>query len=187
MFSKLYIKGTALRLSEAWYFLPMVITTSLFPASINAKKVGRELFHSRQQRLYDLMVWLSVAVALPVTFLSPWIITFLYGDAFSDSAIVLSVHIWASVFVFLGVASSQWLVAENLQLYSLLRTGSGALVNIALNFILIPRYGIVGAAYAFLISYVVATYISLLPFKETRVVVKLMTNSLLPFSPFRSL
>jgi len=91
--------AAAVRLSEAWYFVPMAITSSVFPAIINAKKQSEALYYQRLQKLYDLMVWLAVAIALPTTFLAPWVIRVLYGEAFLPAAGVLSIHIWAGVFV----------------------------------------------------------------------------------------
>ena len=60
--------AAAVRLSEAWYFIPMAIASSLFPSIINAKKVSEKLYLERLQRLYSLMVWLAIAIALPMTF-----------------------------------------------------------------------------------------------------------------------
>jgi O-antigen/teichoic acid export membrane protein len=170
--------AAAVRLSEAWYFVPMAITSSVFPAIINAKKQSEKLYYQRLQKLYDLMVWLAVVIALPTTFLAPCVIRVLYGEAFLPAAGVLSIHIWAGVFVFLGVASSQYLIAENYTRISFYRTFIGAIVNVILNIILIPKYGINGAASATFISYSFATYFSLLPVKKTFLNFKLMTYSL---------
>ena len=169
--------AAAVRLSEAWYFVPMAITSSVFPAIINAKKQSEELYYQRLQKLYDLMIWLAVAIALPTTFLAPWVIRVLYGDAFSQAARVLSIHIWAGVFVFLGVARGRWLLAENLQKYSFLFIGSAAILNIFLNMILIKNFGIVGAATATLITYMASVIIFPYFIKYTRASVFQLLNS----------
>ncbi|MEX2488544.1 MAG: polysaccharide biosynthesis C-terminal domain-containing protein, partial [Pseudomonadales bacterium] len=116
----------------------------------------------------DLMVWLSVGVALPMTFLSTPIVTLLFGDAFAASGAVLAIHIWASVFVFLGVASSKWFLAENRQILSFQRTIMGAIVNVILNVLLIPEFGPIGAAVATVASYAVAAFIFDAAQRETR-------------------
>jgi len=170
--------AAAVRLSEAWYFIPMAITSSVFPAIINAKKQSEELYYQRLQKLYDLMVWLAVAIALPTTFLAPWVIRILYGEAFLPAAGVLSIHIWAGVFVFLGVASGNWLLTENLQIFSTINTSIGAIVNIALNYILIKNMGINGAAISTLISYFIAAYLCLSFFDKTRINFVNLTKSL---------
>ncbi|MDD3854351.1 flippase [Sulfurimonas sp.] len=151
--------AAAVRISEAWYFIPMVVASSLFPAIINAKKQSEELYYTRLQRLYDLMVWMAIAIALPMTFLSDWIVNLLYGGQYHEAGSVLMIHIWAGVFVFLGVASGKWFVSENLQILAFWRTFSGMAMNVILNFILIPKYGVNGAAVATLISYSVAGFL----------------------------
>jgi len=171
--------AAAVRLSEAWYFIPMVISASLFPAIVNAKKVSEALYYARLQKLYDLMVWIALAIALPMTFMSDWVVEMLYGVAYNEAGTVLMIHIWAGVFVFLGVASSKWFVAENLQLLSMWRTFFGMLVNVLLNILLIPKYGITGAAFATLISQVIAAYLFDVFYYKTRSVFYMKTKSLL--------
>lgn len=151
--------AAAVRISEAWYFIPMVIASSLFPAIINAKKQSEELYYARLQKLYDLLVWMAIAIALPMTFLSDWVVNLLYGSKYHEAGSVLMIHIWAGVFVFLGVAFSKYLTIENLTKKSFYRTLLGALLNVILNYIFIPKYGIKGAALATLLGQFFANYI----------------------------
>jgi len=151
--------AVAVRISEVWYFIPMAITSSVFPAIINAKKISEKLYYERLQKLYDLMVWLAIGIALPIMLLSNNIIELLFGIQYQEAAGVLQIYVWAGVFVFLGVASSQYLLAENYTRISFLRTLLGAITNIILNIILIPRYGIRGAAVATVVSQFVATFL----------------------------
>lgn len=150
--------AAAVKLSEACYFIPMIVCASLFPAIVNAKSRGRNIFYSRLQRLYSLMTWMAITIAVITTFVAKDVVIFLYGSEFSKASSVLSLHIWASVFVFLGVASDQYLIAENYTRISFLRTFIGMTVNVILNIILIPRYAINGAAIATVISYFIATF-----------------------------
>jgi len=150
--------AAAVKLSEAWYFIPMAISTSLFPAIVNAKKVSEELYQDRMQKLYNLLAWVAIGIALPVTFFSDMIVKILLGTEYLPSAPVLTIYIWAGVSTFLGVASSQYLINENLTKLSFYRTLIGMIVNVILNFILIPKYGITGSAVATLISFTLATF-----------------------------
>ncbi len=145
--------AAAVRLSTAWYFIPLAIATSFFPAIINAKKISEELYFSRLQRLYSLMIFLAIAIALPVTFLSDWVILLLYGSEYSQAGEVLMIHIWAGIFVFLGVAWSKWILNENKQNLVLISHILGAVINVGLNLYFIDKYGVVGAAYSTIISY----------------------------------
>lgn len=160
--------SAAVRLSEAWYFIPMVVASSLFPAIINAKKQSETLYYARLQRLYDLMVWMAIAIALPMTFLSDQMIYLLYGEQYNQAGSVLMIHIWAGVFIFLGVASSTWFATENLQNLAFWRTFSGILINIIFNFPLISEYGIQGAAIATISANFMAAFLFDFFNKETK-------------------
>lgn len=149
--------SAAARISELWYFIPTAIVASVFPSIIEAKSYSETEYYKRLQKLFDLMVVLGFLIALPMSFMSNWCVTILYGDEYKDAANVLSIHIWSGVFVFLGVASSRWFIIENLQRYYLYRTLTGAILNIILNIILIPIYGISGAAWATLFSQAIAS------------------------------
>lgn len=151
--------AAATRLSEAWYFIPVAIVNSLFPAIVNAKKVSSELYIKRLQSLYTLLVWLAIAVSILISFFGDSIVMILYGNDFSQAASVLIIHIWTGIFVFLGIAFSSYLIAENWAKKAFYRTLLGAIINIILNIILIPNYGLIGAAIATLIGQLVANVI----------------------------
>ena len=170
--------AVAVRLSEVWYFIPMAITSSVFPAIINAKKISEKLYYERLQKLYDLMVWLALGIALPIMLLSNNIVNILFGIQYQQAAGVLQIYIWATVFVFLGVASSQYLLAENYTKISFFRTLIGAIINIILNISFIPKYGINGAATATVLSQFVAVF-SIILIPKTRFNFILMIKSFL--------
>ena len=179
------VYAASVKLCEAWYFVPTALMASLFPAVVEARKKSETIYEERVQKLYDLMVWVSIAVALPTTLLADWIILILYGADFQEAAVVLRIYIWAGVFVSLGIASSKWLVAENLQRYSFYITALGAVLNISCNLWLIPIYGIKGASMATLVSYGTASYVSLALFKKTRQNFWLATSALNPYGVYR--
>jgi O-antigen/teichoic acid export membrane protein len=103
----------------------------------------------------------------------------LFGNEFASAAPVLTIYIWAGVSVFLGVASSQYLINENLTMLSFFRTTVGMVLNVVLNFILIPLYGIIGSAIATLISYTISNF-SIVLSKNGLLQTKMMIASLSP-------
>jgi O-antigen/teichoic acid export membrane protein len=171
------IYSAAVRLSEVWYFIPALITSSLFPAIINAKKVSEALYLQRLQQLYILMVWIAISIAIPMTFLSEWLVVFLYGEIFRSAGEILSIHIWAGVFLFLLVASGKWYINENFSFLALQRNIFAATVNITLNYFLIKITGINGAAIATLISLIASAYLFDLLKRKTHPQFILKTNS----------
>ena len=181
------IYSVVCKLSQAWYFIPLAITQSTFPAIINAHKVSRALFNSRTQWLYDGMVWISLVVSILVFFLAKSIVNLLYGTEYSPAGQTLSIYIWSSIFVSFGVTRTNWLLSEGLQKYCFLFSGMGAVLNIVLNKIMIPAYGINGAAVATLLSQMTSVYIGSALFKPTREVWFMMTKSLFLISTFNKL
>ena len=152
--------AAAVRLSEIWYFIPMAIASSVFPAIVKSKQLGEKIYKHRIQKFYDLNATLAYLLSIPITFLAPFIIRTLYGDAYAGAEAIFAIHIWACLFVFLGVARSQYLVNEGLIKFSFFATAAGAIINLGLNFILIPLYEGVGAAIATVVSYGASAYLS---------------------------
>lgn len=175
--------ASAVKISELWYFIPSAIVVSLFPAIMNSKN-NNELYKKRLQNLYTLMTWMAIIVAIPMTFLSDFIILLLYGESYSKAADVLMIHIWTGVFVFLGIAFGQYLIAENYTKKALYRTLLGACSNILFNYILIPKYGINGAALGTLMSQVVANYLYDFFDKDLKEQLKMKTKSFFPIYLF---
>jgi len=124
---------------------------------------------------------MAIAIAIPMSFLSDWTINLLYGEQYKQAGDVLMIHVWTGIFVFLGQAFNRYLTAENLTRIALYRTALGAISNILLNYLLIPSYGINGAALATLTSSFISNYAYdfIDPnLKEQR---RMKTRSLLPF------
>lgn len=177
------VYAVAAQLSEAWYFVPTAIMASFFPKLINLREQDLTKFNERLQQLFDLLFILSLGTAVVMSLLSEWLITLFFGAHYIDSAGVLVIHIWAAIFIFMRAAFSKWILIEGALMLSMITQGSGALINVVLNYFLIPRFGVQGAAYATLISYAFASFFSLLIFDNTRPIFFMMLRSI--FSPFR--
>jgi len=144
--------SAATRIVEIWYFIPMVITASLFPEIIKSRELGPERYENRILSLYSLMVWMSFCVAVVITFSAPFIIKILYGSEYQNSATVLSIQTWMAMSVFFGVARGKWLAAEGHLKDGLYVDVAIVIINVCANILLIPRYGAVGAATASIIA-----------------------------------
>lgn len=147
------IYSAAIRLSEAWYFVPVLLSQSLFPAIVNARKSDREVFLLRLKRLFNIMTIVSLIAAVVVVFFSETIVISLFGASFKDAADVLVIHVWAGLFISSAIVSGKWLTVEGNQKFIMYRHVAGAFLNIILNFVFIPLYGIKGAAISTLITY----------------------------------
>jgi O-antigen/teichoic acid export membrane protein len=180
------IYAAAVKLSEISYFLPVALGSSLLPALLRARAAGREAYGVRLQQYFDLSAAIAYGLALPCALLAPWAVRLVYGEPFAGAAPVLALHVWASVFAFVGVARANFLMNEGLNRLHLAATATGAVLNIALNLVLIPRYGPMGAATATLLAQAVVTWASSFVFPATRWIAPMQTIALLiPITGFR--
>ncbi len=176
------IYSAAIKISECWYCIPILVSSSLFPAIMNAKKISNTLYLQRLQQLYIMMIWIAISIAIIVTLLNEQIVHFLYGTQYEAAKSILILHIWTSIFVFIGIIGSKWILSENLQIYANYFLIIGIIINFSLNLILIPTYGIIGSAISILISQIVSSYIAPALFKPTRLRFQMATKALFPFN-----
>jgi O-antigen/teichoic acid export membrane protein len=176
----------ATRFTEIWYFIPVALASSLLPALLRARARGRGEYLARLQAYYDLNAGLAYALAAPLALAAPWLVHIAYGPEFASASPVLALHVWSSVFVFLGVARSQFLVNEGLTRFYLAATAAGLVVNVMMNFILIPRHGAWGAAVSTVCGQAVAAWISSFCCTAVRSTAWMQTRALLiPFTWYR--
>ncbi len=173
------IYTSATKLSEIWYMIPIIVVSSVFPAIVQSKEQDESLYHRRITRLFSLMAAISLLIAAPISLCSNWMVTTIYGAAFRAAGPVLAVHIWASLFVFYGVAQGPWDLTENLTRLAMVRIVIGATVNILLNLWLIPVHGALGAAVATVVSQALAAVFLNLMHKKTRPIFYCQIKSLL--------
>lgn len=161
------IYDAAVRISEAWYFVPNIILTSLFPAIVGSKQKTNTIYVNRLRSLFTILLILSMTVALVVTIFSSTIIHIFYGNEFAGSSGVLKIYIWSSVIMTTIGLLNSYLLTENFKNVLFWSSFIAMFINIVLNIILIPLHGISGAAWATLISYSLVP-ISMIFFKKSK-------------------
>ena len=171
----------AVRISEIWYFLPFILAKTVFPNLIETRKKDINLLKERYLKLFRMMNILTISCSLAITFCSGFIIRLLYGEAYSEAATILAIHIWAGVFSFIAMLGDTYYLIERLQRLYFFRMLFGACLNVALNFLLIPKFGIIGAAMGILITHFFVSYFIELLHKKTRILFLLKTKSFLFF------
>jgi O-antigen/teichoic acid export membrane protein len=173
------IYSIAVKFSEIWYFFPTALAASFLPKLLSDKSLSAEKYNKALQMLLDFMFALALFVAIFTVLFSSFFIPFLYGSAYAESVNLLNIQIWACCFVFMRAISSKWLIAESLVKFSLISQGSGAIINIFMNYYLIPIWQAEGAAWATLVSYFFASYVCFWLFTDTRTMAIKMTRALL--------
>lgn len=141
-------------LAMMFLLLPRSASTVLLPAMASP---GSDVSMAQAARVARLLMALNVLVAIPVAITAQWWLPFLYGRDFGGS-------IWPFVILLMGCAPFALSVVQAGVLAGINRvdvnmkaSAVGLLVTIVLDFALIPRYGIHGAAIASATSYIVTT------------------------------
>ena len=172
------IYGAATKISELWYFIPVAINESVRPLFYKLQLKSEALFLSKLQSLLTVMFWMAVCISILLSIYSDTLIYLLFGDEYHLSASVLRIHIWAGIFVFLNNTVWAWYLAKNRQQLANYRIIMGMVLNITLNYWWIPRYGVVGAAWATLVARFFVAYIGQLFNRETAVLFVMMNKTI---------
>lgn len=184
--SQVGIYSAAVRIAEMWAFVPNSIISSFKPVIMKYKgENNNKEYVKNLQRLYDISSLVSILFAIGITIFARLIIVILYGKAFLEASKILYILIWGIWFGILGNVHYVWLICENKGKYSLFYSATGSISNIIFNAILIPKYGMYGAAIATLISQFIANIVSFGIFKETRVLSKFAIKAILFVEPLK--
>lgn len=128
------------------------IIDSARPSIFESKKADTGDFERNVSRLYSVIIYLSLLQCIAITCFSPLIVKILYGNNYEPAVNALRLIVWYTTFAYLGSVRNIWILAESKQKYLWILNLSGALMNVVLNFIFIPFWGIMGAAFASLIT-----------------------------------
>jgi PST family polysaccharide transporter len=164
------IYASSARISEFLYAVPVIISNVFFPKIMKA--ITKVDIDKLLYQMFAIVLILAVLCVLVVTTFSDTIIEVMYGKAYMQAAEILKIHAWSIILMSLLVTSSKYILKINRQDIIFKRELMGLTTNIILNFLLIPRYGIAGAAWATLISYSVSSFFSNFFFKDTRPLIK---------------
>ncbi|MEQ1620727.1 MAG: flippase [Methylococcales bacterium] len=143
--------SAAIRFVEVWYFIPVIIGSSLFPYLINNH--DKPHFEKRVLQLFGLNFYTSVFISLGTLLFGKEILVLLYGEAYRLAGDVLIIYTFAAIFVFHVSIRSKLLTLRDEQHLSLWLLILTVIMNLTLNLLFIPEYGLVGAAWAALISW----------------------------------
>ncbi len=132
---------------------PHALTTSLLPLMSAAFAQGDA---AQVRRLYRGALSLAAAAGLAVgmggSLLAPGIVGLVYGAGYAPAAGAMRILAWAALFHFLLYVMTTAALAAGRERLFTAYAGLLALLNVLLNALLIPRFGIVGASWATFIA-----------------------------------
>ncbi len=169
--------AAAARISEIWYFIPVAIMTAVVPRLAAKHAESEANYQEALRQVMRTIAALSLVAALAMSLGSRQIIGLIYGPAYAAAAPVLAAHAWSGVFVGVGVASGAWFINTRNMRFGLYQAVVGAAVSFALNLILIPRFGVVGAAWTAVAAQFVSAFAFNACFATTRPIFRIQIKA----------
>lgn len=173
--------AVSVKISESWYFIPMIITSVFFPSVIKAKAISEKLYFLRIKQLFFTTMWIAIFFAIFFTFFSEGLIGLLIGNEYDVNNHVLSILGFSGIYVSMGYVNGKWVIIEGYTKMELTRNLLGGGINALLNFILIPIYGINGAAFSTLIAIFIASNLVFVFHIKTRKMFWIQNSAILNF------
>ena len=148
-FTSLGIYNVALTIGGAWAFISIALITSYFPKIYATKSKIEESQLLRQIHL--IAIGIGVGCLLAISIVGKWFIEFLYGADYIKAASFLPLIVIATMLSTLGTISYRYMIKLNGYKYLSIKMFIVSLLSVPLAYILIRRYGIMGAAMCFII------------------------------------
>ena len=154
---------TSISLSNLLGFAPSALTIFMLPnLSVLYSQKKNEEAHKLNIRVFGYVIYVTCLIVVPLTLFAQELLSFFYGDAFgeaSESLIYLSL---AFVFQALYVIPGNIISGKKRPILWFYIAVSSAVLNIIFNYMLIPLYGISGAAFSTCISSFSAAVLSII-------------------------
>ena len=152
--------SVAAKFTEVLVFIPMIFAQTITPILVKFHEHDITIYQAKAQQFMNFSFWLSMLASATVSVLAYWLIRYTFGPAYLPAVAVLQVMAFKAASVALSNTAGAMLVTEGLQRYAILRDALGCVVCIGLNYLLLPRYGILAAAWITIISNLTAGYLA---------------------------
>ncbi len=140
-------------------FLYTAVTDSARPVVLSSRRENREAFERNVSRLYCVMIYMALIQGVGFSVFARLIVGVLYGEEYLAAVPVLRIMVWQIAFSFMGSVRNMWILAEGKQNLVWKLNLTGAVLNVAVNWVLIPRWGACGAAAASLATQVFTNFV----------------------------
>ncbi|MGR5208773.1 flippase [Vibrio sp. PNB23_22_7] len=144
--------AAALRISELWFLIPVILGSSIYPALIKARKDSPKMLRNRVLLITKLMLAFAIPFAILVSVLSEVLMVFLFGDEYREAGHYLSIQIWSGLPYVVLFAYSQVTYIESKTRIHLYLSILSIFSIVIFNYWMIPLFGGIGAVYASLIT-----------------------------------
>jgi O-antigen/teichoic acid export membrane protein len=168
----------AVKVSQVWYFLPLVISSVYYPKFVRYKPLCIDKYKQLVSSLFSLLSLISLLAIISYLLLTDIALNVIFDGRYDHIYPMIIILVSSGYFVSMGYVNGKWMVCEGLTYLTLKRNLLGLAINLVLNFFMLPHFGGVGAAISTLLSIMVSSYLSLFIYKETRGLFYMQVSSL---------
>lgn len=165
--SELAYYSVALRIIETAAMVTMILKSTFMPSICEAQNHNKAMYEKKLIEFSKINSLIGILICVILAIFSDHIVLMLFGNDFAPAGALMSLMTVRLFFAHIGVSRSIYLLNDNLLLYSAISMFVCMLINLTANYILIPRHGAIGAAWASIISFPIAIVLDLI-YKKTR-------------------
>lgn len=144
--------STALSFVGVLVFVPTIMIQTVSPILVDFKKNNPQRYDIESQRMMNLIVWATIIVCVILSLLSYPIIYITYGIKYLPAVPVMQILVFKAVGLALTMTGGQLIIIENIHKFAFVRNILACVVCVISNYLLIPHWGIIGSAWATIIT-----------------------------------
>ena len=166
------------RFVEICLFIPTILSQTITPILVQAYSENKSEYDQKSQQFMNIMIWSTLILCVVICLIALPMVRYTFGTQYLLSAPILQIMVFKVVGNALAQSSGAMIIVESKQKYTLFRNIIGCGVCIVLNYLLIPNFGLKGAAYASILTSICAGYLSHLIIPQYRYLFTKQTRSL---------
>ena len=145
--------SVASRFTEIIMFIPTILAQTITPILVRNYKENFAIYRSKTQQFVNITVWICIIISVVTALLSHWLILYTFGSQYLPATIVLQILAFKSVGDALSATAGNMIIIESIQKYAWIRSVTACFVCVGLNLLFIPRWGLIGTAFASILTY----------------------------------
>lgn len=140
--------SVAFKFVEVMIFIPTIMAQTISPMLVRLRNKNEGRYKEKAQVFMDVTVWLCILMAVIVCLIAGYMIKWTFGAQYLLAIPVLQIMSFKVIFDALSQTSGQMIIIEGIHKLMVVREIAGFICCVVLNFLLIPRFGIIGSAIA---------------------------------------
>ncbi len=139
------------------YSLPGLLASSIFPAMSRLALIDKKRFHEVLEKMLRMLAIAFFPLTVGGVFLASPIMDFIFGAQYSGSIEAFRILILTLPAIFISMALGNTVFAYNKEKKFIVYSAMGTIGNVVFNILLIPAFGIEGAALSTVLNQFVIT------------------------------